>query len=618
MRTYYLKIREKFIPEIVAGNKRREYRLASPERMQIKVGDTLVLISNQDRSNFIKTTVKAKKVYPGWKEALQENWQQDFKGLYSSIDEALHECYRYYTKTEVDSFGIVVFDIELLKVNYNSLNVLLDTNIVIKRESGNNVSYEVTKLFNWFGKKSIPTYIHSLTKQELTKYGDESAKSAMLLKLNSYNTLPTFDHDEDEYFESVISKYSQDKNGQVDNALLREIYDNNVDILLTDDNLILMKAEELYIRDRVCTSAELLSYFERNYPQNIEYKMLSVRLKYFNEVDLHSEFFDSLREDYGGVAFDNWFKKKALKNEKAYVFEDKNGLKGFLYLKCEDKNENYSDVTPALLPRTRLKVGTFKIESSGFRLGERFLKIIFDNARKYHVDEIYVTLFEDKREGVQRLKALMEEWGFYKHGYKGNGEAVLVKSMKKYDDSQSPKYNFPLLNSGIGYYFLPIYPQYHTDLFPDMILKNENMHLYEENKAHRYALEKIYISGAFKVNAKAGDLVLIYRVGDRYPKKYSSVVSGVAVIEDIIITKTVDECIQVCKNRSIFSEEEIRRLHQKYPVIIKLLDYVTFKNKVTLNKLYELGVIEPNSGPRPFTCLTEEQFEIIYRLGMEE
>ncbi len=618
MRTYYLKIREKFIPEIISGNKKHEYRLASPERMQIKVGDALVLISNQDRSNFIKTTVKAKKVYPGWKEALQENWQQDFKGVYSSMDEALYECYRYYTKSEVDSFGIVVFDIEILKVNYNSLNVLLDTNIVIKHESGNNVSYEVTKLFNWFAKKSIPTYIHSLTKAELTKYGDESAKSAMLLKLNSYNTLPPFDHDVDEYFEKVISLYSQDENGQVDNALLREIYDNNVGILLTDDNLMLTKAEALYIRDRVCTSAELLSHFENAYPQNIEYQMLSVKLKYFNEVDLRSEFFDSLREDYGGVDFDNWFKKKALKNEKAYVFEDKKELKGFLYLKCEDRNENYSDVTPALPPKTRLKVGTFKIESSGFRLGERFLKIIFDNARKSHVDEIYVTLFEDKREGVKRLKSLMEEWGFYKHGYKSNGEAVLVKSMEYYDDCQSPKYNFPLVSSNIGYYFLPIYPQYHTDLFPDMILKNEDMHLYEENKAHRYALEKIYLSGAYNVNAKAGDLVLIYRVGDRYPKKYSSVVSGIAVVEDIIFTKNVDQCVKQCKNRSIFSEEEIRRLHKKYPVVIKLLDYATFKNKVTLNKLYELGVIEPNSGPRPFTCLTEEQFEIIYRLGMEE
>ena len=37
MRTYYLKIREKFIPDIEAGNKTHEYRLASPDRASVSV-----------------------------------------------------------------------------------------------------------------------------------------------------------------------------------------------------------------------------------------------------------------------------------------------------------------------------------------------------------------------------------------------------------------------------------------------------------------------------------------------------------------------------------------------------------------------------------------------------
>ena len=43
--------------------------------------------------------------------------------------------------------------------------------------------------------------------------------------------------------------------------------------------------------------------------------------------------------------------------------------------------------------------------------------------------------------------------------------------------------------------------------------------------------------------AKPGDLVFIYRTGDRYPKRYSSVVTGLAIIEDIIYTSSVKECI---------------------------------------------------------------------------
>lgn len=111
-----------------------------------------------------------------------------------------------------------------------------------------------------------------------------------------------------------------------------------------------------------------------------------------------------------------------------------------MYLKTEDKNEKYDDISPKFPSKNRLKVGTFKIISTGFRLGERFLKIIFDNARKFNVDEIYVTLFENKREEVKQLKRFMESWGFRKWGYKDNGEAVLVKSMIDYDNNESPKF----------------------------------------------------------------------------------------------------------------------------------------------------------------------------------
>lgn len=83
---------------------------------------------------------------------------------------------------------------------------------------------------------------------------------------------------------------------------------------------------------------------------------------------------------------------------------------------------------------------------------------------------------------------------------------------------QNPKYNFPVIKEHPKYFLLPIFPEYHTDLFPDMILKNEDMHLYEGKKAHRYALEKIYLSGSYKTDAKPGDIMVIYRTGETLPK----------------------------------------------------------------------------------------------------
>lgn len=619
MRNYYLKIREKFIPDIEAGNKTHEYRLASPDRASIKVGDTLVLISNQNKSVFIKTTIKSIKHFSGWQEALEENWQKDFKSLYSTMDEALKECYRFYPKREVDAYGINVYEIEPLKENLSDASVLIDTNIIIKRESVHNVSFEVAKLFNWFAKKKNRIFVHKLSKEEIAKYGDVEVRQAVLTKLTSYDELPTFPDINDSFFESVVSQYVKDKNSEIDNKLLKEVYDGNVDVLLTDDNLMLKKAERLYLRDKVLTSAELLSGFEHSDPKNIEYKMLAVKLKDFAEVDLGSEFFNTLREDYGGIDFDNWFKKKARNREKAYVFENELGIiQGFLYLKDEASNETgYLQINPVLSPKRRLKVGTFKIDSTGFRLGERFLKIIFDNALIREVDEIYVTLFENKRNDVKQLKELMERLGFYRHGYKDNGELVLVKSLEKYDDTKTPKCNFPVIKENPKFFLLPIYPQYHTDLFPDMILKNEDMHLYEEKKAHRYALEKIYLSGLYKTDAQPGDIMMIYRTGESYPKRYSSVITGIAVIESITDTKSVDECLELCKNRSVFEEREIIEMYRRRPRVIKLLDYKPFVNKVTLDYLWQQGIINFPNGPQTFDPITEEQYESILKYGTE-
>ena len=229
-----------------------------------------------------------------------------------------------------------------------------------------------------------------------------------------------------------------------------------------------------------------------------------------------------------------------------------------------------------------------------------------------------MTLFEHKREEVAALKDLMQEWGFVLWGYKDNGEAVLVKDMKNYMSDKDSKFNYPLVKNDANYFILPIFPQYHTDLFPDNILRNEDMRLYEENKGHRYAIEKMYLSAAYKIQAVAGDMVLIYRTGERYPKHYTSVLTGIAIIQEIIATTSDEERVRICKDKSIFTEEEILGFKGKYPIIVKLLDYKPFKVPVRLKELREMNVVDGFSGPRPFTKITKEQYEAICQLGSGE
>jgi hypothetical protein len=106
-------------------------------------------------------------------------------------------------------------------------------------------------------------------------------------------------------------------------------------------------------------------------------------------VPLDDPFFDSFREDYR--EFNKWYNKKA--DEIAYVCYHLDVLAAFLYIKVENEDESCSDIEPSFKRKKRLKIGTFKVSTNGYKIGERFLKILFDNAMQFRIEEIYVTIF---------------------------------------------------------------------------------------------------------------------------------------------------------------------------------------------------------------------------------
>ena len=185
----------------------------------------------------------------------------------------------------------------------------------------------------------------------------------------------------------------------------------------------------------------------------------------FADIHLNDPFFDSLKQDY--EEFAEWFARKA--EEKAYVMRDSSGeLFAFLYLKIE--TEAVEDIHPPLEAKKRIKVGTLKINAHGSRLGERFVKKIFDHALSAEVDEIYVTVF-DKHAG---LISLFQKYGFVEHGQKAtpNGtELVLLKSLhERHADLVA---NYPIIRTqDANIYLLALQPQWHTRLLPDSILKS--------------------------------------------------------------------------------------------------------------------------------------------------
>lgn len=611
-----MKIKQKFLNLVRKKIKKHEYRLNDENISKLNIGDDFLLVSNENTAEFSRVKILDKKVFTNWHDALYETWKQDFDGLYQDIDSLIKECEGFYSKTQILKFGIVKFTIEPVKMILNNARVLLDTNIVIQRESHNNVNFDVMQMFKWFEKLEIKKFIHQLTRDELSKHGNETVRENILKKISSYDILVTSDASS-EIFNNIINKYRINENSEVDNSILFQAFDKTVDFVITNDKQILDKANALNINDRVLSVAQILRIFEDEYPSLIQYKMLSVNLIHFGNINLNDEFFNTLKEDYPN--FELWFKKKS--NEVAYTYKDNEGkLKGFLYLKDEYENDDYSDIIPLLPKKRRLKIGTFKIIKSGFRLGERFMKTTFDNAMKKNVEEIYVTLFE-KRSEVVILKTMLENWGFWYWGKKkSNGELVYVKNLSNYDLGKSPKFNFPNINPSYEVYFLPICPEFHTKLFPDAILKTEDSRLYKDNLSHYYSLEKIYISSAFNIQAKRGDLILIYRIGERWPAKFSSVVTSLCVLQDIVEPNTLEEYLKECSDKTIFSKDELIDFwnNKKYRTIIKLILYKTFEKKIILESLWNSGIIAHGSGPRPFQKITRDQFEIIEKLSKGE
>lgn len=491
------------------------------------------------------------------------------------------------------------------------MRVLLDTNIIIYRENKKMTNYSIGHLFRWLDKLKYDKLIHPLTKKEIAMYQYADPAEAMTLKLDAYQELKT-QAPMAEQVAAFSATTDKSENDRIDTALLNEVYQGRVDLLITEDKRLRRKAVLLGLGHKVLSINAFLTAATNENPNLIEYKALAVQKVTIGTLDVHNEFFDSLRNAY--VGFDTWFSRKC--DEDAYICRDDTGqLLGFLYLKTESAAENYSDITPHFQPKKRLKIGTFKVVATGFRLGERFIKIILDNAVEQNADEIYVTLFKNRLE-LETLATLLSRWGFENYGMKtSTGERVLTKQMKQYLPELSPRQNFPNLIYGVQKFILPILPQYHTSLLPDSILRNENENDFLAKTPYRYALQKVYISFAPERNIRPGDVVVFYRNGVQGNAGHTAVLTSVAIVEEAISDfASKEEYMGHVQNRSVFTNDELEqfwRQHRGNQIVLKFVFMKSFVKRPILKFLWDTEIISFPGGPRPFTRISDEQFNMI-------
>lgn len=499
------------------------------------------------------------------------------------------------------------------------MRTLLDTNIVIHRETNRIINKDIGILFRWLDKGKYTKCVHPITVEEIEKNSNKETVETFRIKLESYEILKTITPQAEEV-KQVSDRIDINQNDRNDTILLNEVYCKRVDFLISEDRKIHIKAELLGISDRVFKIDSFLEKVVSENPALVDYKVLSVAKKLFGEVDLSDSFFDSFKEDYKN--YYKWFIRKS--DETAYVTTNKGNLLSFLYLKVENTDENYSNIFPIFTPKKRLKIGTFKVISNGVRLGERFLKIIFDNAMQFKVDEIYVTIF-NKREEQNRLIWLLEEWGFVHYGSKrinDDEELVYIRDFKPFFNRDNPRLSYPYISISTKIFMIPIRPDYHTELLPNSFLSTESSKDFVENKPHRNAISKVYISRSYRRDIDKGDIIIFYRTAtEGRSGYYTSVITTIAVTESKIDNiKDEDDFILKCRKRSVFTDQGLREFwnwNPKYrPFIINFLYVHSFPKGKRINrqKLLELRIIIGEKDElRGLKEISRDKFDLILK-----
>ena len=337
--------------------------------------------------------------------------------------------------------------------------------------------------------------------------------------------------------------------------------------------------------------------------------------KQLAQINISDIFFDSLKSDYPG--FTEWYIKKS--KDYAYVQYDKTGsLLGFLFLKME--YDSVCDTVPIISAQRILKVGAFKIDAHGTRLGERFIKVITDTAMKEKADICYVTVFP-KYTG---LIDLLKRFGFIEYGIKNSSagqETVFVKNMRKCLGNLNLDY--PLIKAtNVKKYILGIYPQYHSIMFPDSILTTENPSIIKDI-SYGNSIHKIYLCRMNGIdNLKQGDVLVIYRTADdNKAAEYSSVITSIGVVESVKRQEDFadfNQFYQYASQYSVFDKSDLEYWYNKGSCrAIKFTYNISLNKRITRHDLIEEIGLDRNAYWGFFELSDTEFAEIIRRSNVD-
>lgn len=481
------------------------------------------------------------------------------------------------------------------------LNILIDTNILLPLEptSLNDVESQ-SHLANEFIQKSQKAnaliYLLDVQKNDINRDKDENRRKLRLLACEKYQLLMNVQMSD--YFKGNFELSNLNPHDFVDVSLLNALYCNAVSILVTNDNGIHSKAKKIGLGDRVYRLEDALDFINMQLPMDLKAESLHPiinREKCYN-LDIHDDFFDSLRQDYDG--FDDWFQEKCQRGHRdCFVIRNESKIAGL----CIYKNEEPSYEMKGKI----VKICTFKLKYSGTKQGELLLRQLFKMCYDSNVDWLYVTAFESNY-----ICQFFEDFGFecYREKKEDTGELIYRRHMKPSFDDRNVLEALPF-HKKFGYrYFIPsknafLIPteeRFYDRLFPE----TTTLDLFGGEPCSN-AIRKAYLCNSNSRKLIPGDILFFYRTHS--DKK----IECCGILEKVLHSSNPDEILSLVGKRSVFSKAEIESMCSKSRDCFLMLFRQTenLKTPFNLESLKKQNLV--NGYPQSITMISNEAKECI-------
>ncbi|QQG85955.1 GNAT family N-acetyltransferase [Mycobacteroides chelonae] len=445
---------------------------------------------------------------------------------------------------------------------------LLDTNAFIslepfdgKLEANLSVGAAFVRLCSRQGHRIL---VHPATRHEVVK-GSNSPRTgqriAELAKFEMVEASPISDALRASAGDSPVGT-----NDYIDLLFLASLASNAAHYLVSDDVGLRRRARRAGLHERVlrlADAAEILSDLEPDPPQ------LPPRVEVVKAyaLDTSQQLFASIRADYD--EFDDWFGRVQSDSDNRKCFVIKDHTDRYLAIAIVKDVEEGKDAPKS--PDPISKISTFKVDPAhaGYRYGELLLKAVMRHQVRIGTGSTFVEVLPS----VQHLPGFLKTFGFYEYSEKTKrGESIFLKEYLPSNADLEPLdfhvlYGPPAVSPRADIFVVPIRPQWHSQLFPDIEMSNEPG-LFPEAELTRpwgNALRKAYLCNASTNLIEPGAALLFYQSGGRQR------IEAVGVVEDMFRTKDAEQIICATAGRTVYSTAAIKELAEHRSGILAIL-----------------------------------------------